>query len=402
MTAFKEPRPNKIVIAFAKMILPFWLKFKEHLTIDILCSQANRKTFALSKRAVILLNHPDRQDPFVIVKLASDMREEVYCIAARECFDWDNGWRGWLFQRLGCYSVARGKADFHSIATTEKILRDGRRKLVIFPEAEITADENTVHDLHKAIFHVLLNVQSELPPADAASVEKSVQIFPAAIKLALVGDLTDAVAVPLHKIESRLALNPPASTDVLQRIDQVVDAYLSLVLRTYDCAKPDSKLEQLAEETSIFLLQKIELRLGASIDADLSPTDKLYALRNMAEQKIDAASVAIVPDVFHCAGVPKSSLRSDFERVERLLILQRMLQHQSSEIQRCRILDFIESELFGTISAKGQQSCKVELGQAIAVASFVDKYVQVKEDGVAALSEDFRVKLQQMVAAGSP
>src|ERR1700735_5576120 len=90
------------------------------------------------------------------------MNEEFYCIAARECFDWDGGWRGRLFQGLGCYSVARGKADFHSIATTEKILREGRRKLVVFPEAEITADATTLHDLHNAIFHIILDVQKEL------------------------------------------------------------------------------------------------------------------------------------------------------------------------------------------------------------------------------------------------
>jgi len=89
-------------------------------------------------------------------------------------------WRGLLFQSLGCYSVARGRADFHSIATTRKILRTGHRKLVVFPEAEITADSEQTHDLHKAIFHIILGVQKELSESELTRADNDLVIIPTA------------------------------------------------------------------------------------------------------------------------------------------------------------------------------------------------------------------------------
>jgi hypothetical protein len=333
----------------------------------------------------------------VICQLAKQMGEDFYCMAARECFDWDNGWRGWLFQSLGCYSVARGKADFHSIATTEKILREGRRKLVVFPEAEITADDDKLHDLHKAIFHIILNVQKELSEGASASADRSVLIIPAAIKFSLKGDLDFAVGPALNNIEKRLALKSTSQPDVFARVNAVVDAYLSLVFDSYGFEKPQASLEQLSELAAVYVLEKIASSIGTDCDDTISPTERLYAIRNRAGGNTDIDSVAVLRQAFHCAGIAKPSLRSDFERVERLLILQRMLSHPFSAIQCCRILDFIESELFGAISPKGWQSCTVLLGTPLEVSSFAEQYAVSKEQGVNGLSEHFRQKLQHML-----
>jgi len=397
MQAFRKPKPNLVVTRASKFILPFWLRLKEQLSITISGDQTDLDAFSKSRRAVILLNHPDRQDPFVIVELAKKMHEEFYCIAARECFDWDNGWRGWLFQSLGCYSVARGKADFHSIATTEKILREGRRKLVVFPEGEITADGEKLHNLQKAIFHIMLDVQKELSAGDLAASEKSVVIIPAAIKFSLKGDLKSAVAPALKKIEKRLALNCKKHTDVFSRINTVVDAYLCRVYDAYGLEKSAASLEQLAALAAVEILQKIAAKTGLNCNDTLPPTERLYDVRNKAAENADCDSVARKPKAFHCAGIAKPCIGSDFERIERLLILQRMLAHPSSEIQCCRMLDFIESELSGAITAKGRQSCVVSLGTPIEVSSFVGLYTESKEKGVNDLSEHFRRKLQHML-----
>jgi len=399
MHEFKRPKPNSIVIASCKFILPYWLKMKEHLSINIRGSKSDLEAFAKSRRAVILLNHPDRQDPFVVAELANKMNEEFYCMAARECFDWDGGWRGWLFQSLGCYSVARGKADFHSIATTEKILKEGQRKLAVFPEAEITADDDTLHDMHKAIFHIILDVQKDLSQGSQTGPAESVVIIPAAIKFTLRCNLYNAVRPALKNIEKNLNLKLKDHPDVFARINAVVDAYLSRVFDSYGLKKPEASFGQLAEIAVGEILHKIASRIGVNCDDLLSPTERLYAIRNQAGENIKASSVALLQKAFHCAGIARPSIASDFERIERLLILQRMLQHPSSEIQCCRILDFIESELFGAISPKGRQSCDVMLGLPIEVSSFSDIYAESKEKGVNDLSEYFRQKLQSMIQA---
>jgi len=419
MSEFKEPKPNFLVTSAAQLIAPFWLKWREQLTINICGGEENLAAFSNHRRAVVLLNHPDRQVPFVIVELAMQMRETFYCIAARECFDWDGGWRGWLFQRLGCYSVARGKADFHSIATTDKILREGKRKLVVFPEAEITADEQTVHELQNAIFHIILNVQKDLSAQNAEGSEASAPasssasqaaspgaspasplvIIPGAIKFTLKSKLASAVGPALKTMEKKLAIRKARgkAADVMARIDGVVAAYLKRVFESYELVKPEASLEKLAEVASVEILKKIAAAIECEFDPALSPTNMLYFIRNKASDKMEASSVALEPDAFYCAGIPKPCLGSDFERVERLLILQRMLMHHSSEIQCCRMLDFIESELFGAITPKGQQFCSVELGSPIEVEPFVEQFLQSKEAAVTGLSDHFKQQLQMML-----
>ncbi|MBS1990413.1 MAG: 1-acyl-sn-glycerol-3-phosphate acyltransferase [Cyanobacteria bacterium SZAS LIN-3] len=397
MQDFRGPKPNSAVITASKVILPLWLKLREQLSIVVQGEKQDIEAFSRSRHAVILLNHPDRQDPFVIVELARRMKEEFYCIAARECFDWDNGWRGWLFQRIGCYSVARGKADFHSIATTEKILREGKRKLVVFPEAEITADEEHVHDLHKAIFHILLDVQKEFFLAKSKE-RHQVVIIPAASKFSLAGDLASAVKPALNRLEQKLAIGGLEDGDILEHIKTIVDAYLDRVFKAYGIAKPQDSLENITENGAVQILAKMASALKLQIDRSQTPTEMLYTLRNKTAGGAPSDSIALEPDAFHCAGIAKPSIQSDFERVERLLIMQRMLQHTNSEVQCCRILDFIESELFGRITPKGWQSCHVQLGAPIDVSSFVEQYLESKDSAVVALSDFFKQRLQSMLA----
>lgn len=396
MQKFKEPKPNRLVLMACKIIFPFWLRLKEHLSISVRGTQKDLDAFSKRRRAVILLNHPDRQDPFVVFELAMKTHEEFYCIAARECFDWDHGWRGWLFQSLGCYSVARGKTDFHSIATTKKILLEGRRKLVVFPEAEITADDVKLHDLQKAIFHIVLDVQEELSQGDLTDSKDSVVIIPGAIKFFFEGDLASAVQPALQDIEERLALKSKENPNVFSRLNVVVDAYLCRVFDSYGFEKPQACSEKLAEIAAVEILRKIASSIEIDFDDTLSPTERLYVIRNKVGDT-ERDSVAVLPRTFHCAGIAKPSVLSDFERVERLLIMQRMLVHPFSQIQCCRILDFIECELSGAITPKGWQSCVVSLGTPIEVSSFVELYDESKEKGVNGLVEHFRQKLEQML-----
>lgn len=400
MQKFKPPRPNPIVIEVCKYILPLWLRFREHLSIKVCGTQTNLSAFSKCKRAIVLLNHPDRQDPFVVSQLAKQMNEQFNCIVARECFDWDGGWRGWLFQSLGCFSVARGKADLHSAATTKKLLREGHRKLVVFPEAEITADDFKLHELHKGIFHIALSVQRELSNAHPAESDSTVFIIPAAIKFSLDLELGAAVSKALSKMEKKLGLSPNGNRNVGSRITAVVDAYLSRALAAYGIEKPEMTREKIAEFLAREILFGIARNQAIKLESleGLAVIDQLYFIRNsISSNASKLKSVALAPKAFHCAGISKPSVNSDLERVERLLVLQRMLEHSSSDIQCCRMLDFIESELFGVITPKGWQSCVVQIGAAINVAEFQEQFKESQENEVECLSQLFSDKLQSLL-----
>lgn len=399
MLQFKEPKPNLLVIALCKMVFPLWMRLKEHLSICVLGRKQDLQAFSKSRRALVLLNHPDRQDAFVPFQLSRQMHENFYCIAARECFDWHGGLLGWLFQRLGCYSIMRGKTDFHSIARTKRILFEGRRKLLVFPEAEITGDYWKLKNLNKAIFHIALAVQQDLSKSDASNLANHVSIFPAAIKFQLKGKLSSAVEPSLRKIEKHLGLKEHNHQDLNLRLTSVIDAYFQLVFDSYGFKKPQDFSVNLAELAAVQIMRKIALRLGLKCDESIPPVERLYAFRVEAAEQTKEPSVAQVPHKFKCMGISKPCIGSDLERVERLLVVQRMLQHPMCDIEYCRILDFLESELFESISPKGWQSCEVILGAPIDVSPFLGTFVESKEEGVQLLSDFFSTKLQSMLQA---
>ncbi|MBX9690960.1 MAG: 1-acyl-sn-glycerol-3-phosphate acyltransferase, partial [Cyanobacteria bacterium] len=131
LSEFKPPKPNRAFILLCELLLPLYARLVEDLSIEFQETPDQWLEFLKDKQAVIIMNHADRQDPLVLVALTRYMREFVYCVVAREVFDWNHGINGWLFQKLGCYSVNRGMADFRSIHTTRKLLTHSHRKLIV-------------------------------------------------------------------------------------------------------------------------------------------------------------------------------------------------------------------------------------------------------------------------------
>lgn len=394
MQEFIAPKLNPFVASFCKGIFPFWMKLRERLKINLSFRNDARERFLGSKRAVILANHPDRQDPFVVADLAVQTHEYFHCVAAREIFDWDFGLRGWLLKSLGCYSVMRGKVDFHSIGTTKKIMKEGKRKLVVFPEGEITADTK-LHDVQKAVFHIALDVQKHVRET---GIGEDALIFPVAINYVLEGDLADAVIPTLVKLETKFGLTEP-SYQIRKRTDEVVTAYFSVLRDSYDLKEGLSDdLPAQAEETAIDILKKIASLVSFELNEEISPCDNLYAVRNFLAGKVEQFASVTHHQVFHCGGLPGADLRIDLERVERLLILQRTLLHHSSDIQVCRSLDFIESEVFGRISPKGNQVANVVVDTPIELAEYAAVYEESKDKAVEQLSSTFANRINSLLS----
>jgi 1-acyl-sn-glycerol-3-phosphate acyltransferase len=162
LSQFKPPKPNSALIWLCLKLLPVYASTVESLSFRFLENPEFPLKFIRNKSVVIAINHGDRQDPLVVIALSKYIGESLYCLVAREVFDWYHGLLGWLFQKLGCYSVNRGVADFRSIHTTQQILAHSHKKLVVFPEAEITGDEKRVHDLNPSFIHLLLESQEHI------------------------------------------------------------------------------------------------------------------------------------------------------------------------------------------------------------------------------------------------
>ncbi len=395
LSEFKPPQPNRALIWLSQRLLPVYTNVVERLNFQILEGPDRPLKFLKGKSVVVVINHGDRQDPLVVVALAKHMNETFYCLVAREVFDWYHGMLGWLFQKLGCYSVNRGVADFRSIHTTHQILAHSHRKLIVFPEAEITGDEQSVHELNPSFIHLLLESQEDITKSEP---EHSIWVLPVGVSYRLETSLEKSVSGLLRKIERRLDISHTQKIEIKTRILNAVDKILKDLSEEYECLIIEKQPRQ---EQVRLLARHICERIAnfAHIECKHLKTEEhlMYFLRN---RLVNALALGRRATAKHEQELSRDFVRTygeflkDLDRVERLLILQRLLERQSSPIQLCRMLDFLEAETFGRMTKKGRQRASIFIGKPIDILPYLQSYKSDKNAAIDNLTNDVRQGLQ--------
>lgn len=394
LSDFKPPKPNAAILAFCRWIYPLFMRYSARLSIHF-----NSKSLALlqsltKRRVVFIFNHPDRLDPLVLGALDQNLRHPFYCIVAREVFDWNRGLRGFLFQRVGCYSVNRGTTDLQSIRTTNKILHERNAKLIVFPEGKITCDNSNVHELQRSFMHILLAVQSELTSKHE---EEPIVLVPVATRYELETDLESSLH-QLKAIERKLKIQTDVHADVYTRIDKALESAVNQLAEVYGLGSQLNlptvrKMELLTNH----ICQRISTYLNAESHACDAHDCHLYHIRAIVSQKIDDIKAASAYQQSVCSGLQTiyKQFLLDLDRVERLLICHGNLERPRTPIQACRTADFLEYELFGKMTAKGQQRAWLNIGQPVELSSYLELYSQSRSAAVEKLTLDARHQLQE-------
>lgn len=375
LSKFKPPKPNALIIAVAEFLFPIYSRMVDHLFFQFF-GNVNQPSLEMlkDKPVVILMNHADRQDPLVVVELARYMREILFCVVAREVFDWNHGLRGWIFQRFGCYSVDRGITDFKSIRTTQKLLTQSHRKLIIFPEAEITGDDRSVHSINRAFVHVLLEAQEEMERKGSG---KSIYLLPVGVSYRLITDLEKSVGDLLSVIERKLSLPHDRHSDALARTQRVIAELFQLLARYYKFEPcPNQPQHEQAHLLANHICQTVASYFSPERLNTTSPEQFLYVLRNEV-----AKSTAIgdkwspyEKKLSRDAWKIRSRLTHDLDRAERLMILHRILSQEATPIQICRALDCVELEVCGRMTGKGTQQASLFFGNTIELLPYLKLY----------------------------
>ncbi len=399
LSDFRPPKPNRLIIGLCELLFPFYLRFVDPLSFEFSESADRLSKFLKDKTTVIVLNHPDKQDPLILIALARYIRDAFYCIAAREVFDWNHGMLGWLFQRLGCYSVNRGTVDFRSIQTTRKILTRLQSKLVVFPEGEVTADDQVVHEVSPALMHILLEAQRAIAKPDPT---KSIWLLPIGLSYSLQTSLDESINKPLRAIEHKLSIvhNDRISCD--QRVQIAIHTVLKCLAAHYNFVLPD---EIPNNEQVRLLAQHICKRISAHVAVESTEKNSteqlLHCLRNYVVKKMDVekARSKYERQLRQSTWKTYREFVSDLDRVERLLIFQRVLCRKPSPIQICRMVDFLESETCGQMTAKGRQRASIFIGQPIDLLPFLQMFDSCKTLAIDELSNRVRKELQSALNA---
>jgi hypothetical protein len=170
-----------------------------HTTLDVRPTE-----LALLRRlpdgCLIAPNHSHYFDAQVTFELTRRAGRRVIFMATRELFDSCWGFGGWLYQRLGVFSVNRGGANQEGRKFARTVLTQGKYDLLMFPEGEVYLLNDLVMQLKPGVARLALEAANELA---RQGINRPILVVPVAIKYRYVGDITAALESLTRRLEIR-------------------------------------------------------------------------------------------------------------------------------------------------------------------------------------------------------
>ncbi len=122
-------------------------------------------------------------------------------------------------QRLGVYSVVHGAVDRESFRITRETLSEGKRKLVIFAEGEISHQNDTVMPFESGVVQLGFWALDDMKKSGQV---KPIYVLPVAIKYIYKKDMWGKIEKALAKLERKiLPKNSNLSEDLYDRLQNV-------------------------------------------------------------------------------------------------------------------------------------------------------------------------------------
>ncbi len=227
---------------------------------------------------LLLCNHPTFVDPMVMFLLSGVVQRSFYYLAAHERF---GGLEGWLFQRIGAYSIRRGQADRDSIAYTLKLLTQTDCKLVIFPEGGCSFQNDTVMPFRPGAIQMALQALSKIEDRDF-------YVVPISLKYRYTGQMTPIIEKTLRKLEQALQVLPQGGYyDRLRRVAAaVMQRFEQEYGLDYSATHPElTDWNQRIIRLKSQVLSQCEQRLQLSANPNEPNRERVYRIQRAIETR---------------------------------------------------------------------------------------------------------------------
>jgi 1-acyl-sn-glycerol-3-phosphate acyltransferase len=383
---FKPPEDSKLAIALMKLFMPQVLRVRCHdLEVRVNGDGLERFKQLKSKHVMICPNHSYRHDPEAMFAFSLKAGEEFNFVAAREVFDYNNGLNGVLLQKLGCYSVVRGAADRESFKTTKSILVKGKKKLVLFPEGEISWQNEALLPLESGACQLSFWALEELQKTQPG---EPVYVLPMALKYTYRTNITKELEWAVTKLEKRLGLNGHDEESLYLRTRAAALKVLEALETQYNCKiRPQMTLNE-----RMIQVKENALRWMAEVlNVELPPIKSSYLdwvriLRNTMDDVIygDTHEMSAYEKRMHDEKAKK--VRGYYRDLDRIVgfiaIYDGYLSPPATQERIANVVEMLEGEVFGEKSVKGPRLVMIDVGRPI---NLLEHYVEYKKNKRAVL-----------------
>lgn len=409
MLDFRPPKDSEVVISLLKAFTPIILKLGlGESSIRIRDEDIEKFKKLKGKKAMICPNHSNRRDPEVMFAVSREVQEEFNYIAAREVFDWKHGLNGWFLQRVGTYSVVRGAVDRDSFKTTRNILARGKKKLVLFPEGEISRQNDTVLALESGAAQLSFWALSDILKKDP---DDTLYIIPIALKYIFTSNISSAIRASLITLEKELGIKPD-NISIMKRVRVICETLLGVLEKEYRCEPPkeDSSGEEekhgnmnaRVEALRKFVLHRVAEQLDIELDENKRELENVRVLRNAIDDFIydtNGDGSQYERKVHHKESERIRGLYKDLDRVVNFISIYDGYLTENMSQERCAdIVGRLEKEILGQYETyKGPRTVNVRVGDPIDLKDFKDDYDRNKKEAVQKVTETIFNRISSML-----
>ncbi len=374
----------------------------ENAEIRVLGDGIERFKQLKGKHCMVCPNHSHRHDPEVMFALSCMVGEEFNFIAAREVFDWNNGLNGWFLQHMGCYSVVRGAVDRESFKMTKHLLVEGKKKLVLFPEGEISRQNDVLLPLESGAAQLSFMALDELHKTKP---DEPLYILPVAIKYTYKKDLSTSISGLVTQIEIKLGIQDGNKEPSLyKRVRNCSDVVLKTLEEEYDYKAPaDADLNARISNLKAHILKTMADVLHVNLPAGGSHLDWVRVLRNTLDDHIYAEEETLPPYQKKIHDEKSGKIKSfyrDLDRVVRFIaIYDGYLSPPITQERMINVLELIETEVFGESKIKGPRLVLITVGTPINLLDHYAEYKKSKKAVIEKLRSEMSEQLFGMLSA---
>jgi 1-acyl-sn-glycerol-3-phosphate acyltransferase len=284
LAPFYPPRPSVPIQWVVDRVAPLLLRgIWEIQGIEIGAEDRGRLRALRDTRALIAANHPSLAEPLVLYRLLR--REEVSFFGLTA---WDTMARfgrlsAGLFQRIGGYSVRRGRRDRAAMEMTEALLVRGERVL-LFPEGQTYGLNDLLLPFQEGVAFMGLRALETLAKSGA---DDPVLLVPVAVKYVCTGAAETQIEASLRRLEAALGVSDP-NASAYARLRHVATALVERLEREQKLEpQPGEGLNARIDRLRESIAERIATALGIQAPRETTFPALVQALANAYEDFVE-------------------------------------------------------------------------------------------------------------------
>jgi len=378
---------NSFIIGLMKFFLPVALKrYLKVVAVEVRGDGLERLAALRGQRAVLTPNHPSL-DPHILFHLSKLLGDDFNYMAAQEVFEKIPSWSAWVVQRLGAYSVIRGMRDAESFDMTHRLLLDGKRWLVIFPEGMNHWLHDVVMPFREGAARFAFSALDDLAKDGAPP---PLSLVPIAIKYVFISDMQREVENSLRCLERELSLGfDPAKDTCFDRLRRAGEVVLRVNERKYDVKpSPDAGLNERLQSLKELVVTQVAEKLGIAFPSDQPLLARMRNLHNSIDKiaQSEPAASEYERKLQEHEQAEAHRLGDELDRVMQFIGLS-VSDDDEDILTPERFLDVVgrlEVEVSNRRKIRGPRKVYLEIGEPMNLAADLEKY---RSDPQAAVRE---------------